>query len=70
MDEDLDGAGPQGAEGAEQVARWISVEPVDGVSFIDHDEGLPINHMISTSGLEQMIYTTRPGPMRGQLTER
>ena len=50
MDQDLDGGCSTDTEGTEQVARWISVKPLDGVSFIDHDEGLPINQMINTLG--------------------
>lgn len=48
MNEDLDGSGPPDTERTEKVARWISVKPVDGVSFIDHNEGLQINQMINT----------------------
>lgn len=40
MNEDPDGAGPQRVEGAQQVAGRISIEPVDDVSFTEHNECL------------------------------
>jgi hypothetical protein len=69
VDQDLDGCDPTDTEGTEQVAGRICVKPLDGVSFIDHDEGLPINQMINTLGSEQMFYTTRPDLIREEQTE-
>lgn len=40
MYENFDGSSPDQAKGAQNVTCWFSVEPVDGVSFADHNECL------------------------------
>lgn len=40
MNEDLNGDGSQWVEGTQQVTGRISVEPVDDVTFTEHNECL------------------------------
>lgn len=40
MNENPDGKDPQIAKGTQQVTCWLSIEPVDDISFTENDEGL------------------------------
>lgn len=46
MYENFDGSSPNHAKGAQNVASWFSIEPVDRVSFADHNECLKDTRVI------------------------
>lgn len=42
MYENFNGSSSDNAEGAQTVAGWLSVEPEDGIPFVDDDKGLKL----------------------------
>lgn len=50
MYENFDGSSSNQTKGAQNVASWFSIEPVDCVSFADHNECLKHTKIICING--------------------